>query len=286
MKIDFNNLKEPYFIAEVGINHNGDLQVAKRLIDASFACQWSCVKFQKREPDICVPEHQKNQEKQTPWGKMTYLEYKKKMEFGKNEYDYIDRYCNRKPLDWTVSVWDNPSVDFIAQYNIPFIKIPSAKLTDEALLIKAVQTGRPLLVSTGMSTLQEIDKAVEILQRYNSNFALLHCNSAYPAPKSELNLQCIKTLRERYKCPVGYSGHEDDLEPTVYAAVLGVKIFERHVTLNHKMWGTDQPASLEVMGMDVLRKRVLDVDSALGNGEKIVTETEKEIRKKLRGDII
>jgi len=213
------------------------------------------------------------------------LEYKKRMEFGKNEYDYIDKYCNQKPISWTASVWDVPSVDFIAQYDVPFIKIPSAKLMDTELLIRACYTGKPLVVSTGMSTLEEIDRAVEILRRHSTNFILLHCNSAYPAPKIELNLKCIQTLQNRYKCPVGYSGHEDDLEPTVYAAVLGVKFFERHITLNHMMWGTDQASSLEVMGMDILRKRIKDIDMILGNGEKKVTENEIPIRNKLRGDL-
>lgn len=283
MAIDFNNLKSPYFIAEIGINHNGDLQVAKKLIDASFACQWDCVKFQKKTPEICVPENEKNNPKETPWGNMTYLEYKKKMEFGKEEYDYIDKYSREKPIDWTASVWDIPSLEFIAAYDVPFIKIPSAKLTDDELLIRACEIGKPLVVSTGMSTLEEIDRAVEILEKYHTNYVLMHCNSAYPAPKSELNLKCIKTLQKRYKCPIGYSGHEEDLEPTVYAAVLGAKFFERHITLNHKMWGTDQASSLEVMGMDILRKRMRDIETVLGDGIKKVTEAEKEVRKKLRG---
>jgi N-acetylneuraminate synthase len=283
MPIDFKNLKTPYFIAEIGINHNGDLQIAKRLIDAAFACQWDCVKFQKREPDIAVPEHQKNQPKDTPWGKMTYLEYKKRIEFGKKEYDYIDKYCKEKPIDWTASVWDLPSLEFINQYDVPFIKIPSAKLTEKKLIIKACQTRKPIILSTGMSTIEEIDEAVSILKKYASQYLLMHCNSVYPAPPNELNIRCIQTLRERYKCPVGYSGHEIDLEPTVYAVVLGAKVIERHITLDHKMWGTDQEASLEVLAMDMLKKRIKDIDSILGDGVKIVTEKEKEIRKKLRG---
>ncbi|MDO8663920.1 MAG: N-acetylneuraminate synthase family protein [Candidatus Wildermuthbacteria bacterium] len=283
MAIDFNNLKEPYLVAEVGINHNGDLQIAKKLIDAAFSCNWNCVKFQKRTPEICVPENQKSVEKDTPWGKMTYLEYKKRIEFGKREYDYIDKYCKEKPIDWTASVWDIPSLEFIASYDVPFIKIPSAKLTDKELLVAAAKTGKPLMVSTGMSTIEEIDEASDILEKNKAQYVLMHCNSAYPTPVNELNLNCLKTLRERYKCPIGYSGHERDLEPTVYAAVLGARIFERHVTANHNMWGTDQLSSLEVTGMDMLRKRIKDVDSILGNGEKKVTEGEIPMRKKLRG---
>lgn len=283
--IDFKNLKKPYFIAEIGINHNGDLQIAKKLIDAASAAQWDCVKFQKRDPDIAVPESQKNLPKETPWGKMTYLEYKKRMEFGKEEYDYIARYCQEKPIDWTASVWDLPSLEFILSYNVPFLKIPSAKLTDRELLTAAAKSGKPLIVSTGMSDLNDIDPAVEILEKYAPlRYILMHCNSAYPAPRAELNIKCVQTLRGKYKCPVGYSGHEYDLEPTVFAAVLGAKAFERHITLDHTMWGTDQAASLEITGMDTLRRRIQDIDLILGDGEERVTESEIPIRKKLRGD--
>jgi len=281
--IDFKKLKEPYLIAEIGINHNGDLQIAKRLIDAAHACHWDCVKFQKRDPDICVPEHQKNNPKETPWGKMTYLEYKKRIEFGKEEYDYIDTYCKEKPIDWAASVWDIPSLEFISNYTIPFIKIPSAKLTDKELIMQSCKTGKPLIVSTGMSTIEEIDETVDILEKYASQYVLLHCNSAYPAPYNELNLRCIHALQERYKCPIGYSGHEKDLEPTVYASVLGANIIERHITLDHDMWGTDQASSLEVLAMDMLKKRIKNIDQILGSSRKVVTENEKAMRKKLRG---
>lgn len=281
--MNFNNLKKPYFIAEIGINHNGDLKIVKKLIDAAFACQWDCIKFQKKEPEICVPDHQKNNPKETPWGKMTYLEYKKRLEFGKKEYDYIDKYCKEKPIDWTASVWDLPSLEFLLNYDIPFIKIPSAKLTDEKLLIEASKSGKPLIVSTGMSTIKEIDRAVKILEKHASQYVLMHCNSAYPAPQNELNLRCIQTLQKRYKCPIGYSGHEDNLEPTVCATILGVRIIERHITIDHNMWGTDQASSLEVMGMDMLKKRINNISTILGDGEKRVFESEKIIRKKLRG---
>lgn len=282
--IDFKNLKDPYFIAEVGINHNGDLQIVKKLIDAAWASQWHCVKFQKREPDISVPEAQKSLPKETPWGKMTYLEYKKRLEFGKKEYDYIDKYCREKPIDWTASVWDVPSLEFILNYNVPFIKIPSAKLTDLTLLEAAAKSGKPLIVSTGMSDFTEIDPAVNILNKHNARYALLHCNAAYPAPEGELNVKCVQTLRKKYGCPVGYSGHEYGLEPTVFAAVLGAKIFERHITLDHTMWGTDQAASLEITGMDTLKRRIEHVDLVLGDGVERVTESEIPIRKKLRGE--
>lgn len=282
--LDFKNLKKPYLIAEIGINHNGELQIAKKLIDAVFSCQWDCIKFQKKDPRICVPDHQKNIPKETPWGKMTYLEYKIRMEFGKDEYDYIDNYCKEKPIDWTASVWDLPSLEFILNYDVPFIKIPSAKLTEKKLITEAAKSGKPLVVSTGMSTIEEINEAVEILEKHASQYVLMHCNSAYPAPHPELNIKCIQTLRERYKCPIGYSGHEYDLEPTVFAVVLGAKVIERHITLDHAMWGTDQSSSLQVTAMDMLRRRMEDIDVVLGDGNKRVTENEKTIRKKLRGN--
>ena len=281
--IDFKKLTEPYLIAEIGINHNGELQITKKLIDAAFACGWACVKFQKRTPEICVPESQKNVMRETPWGEITYLEYKYKMEFGKKEYDYIDDYCREKPIHWSASVWDIPSLEFIVKYSIPFIKIPSAKLNEKELLMQACKTGKTLIVSTGMSTIEEIDEAVEILEKSASQYVLMHTNSAYPTPIDELNIRCIENLKKRYGCVVGYSGHEHGLEPTVYAAALGASVIERHITLDHNMWGTDQASSIEVMGMDMLRKRIKNINTILGDGIKRISESEILIREKLRG---
>lgn len=275
----------PYVIAEIGINHNGDLQIAKKLIDAANACGWNCVKFQKREPDIAVPEAQKSVMRDTPWGRITYLEYKKKVEFGRAEYDYIDAYCKEKPIAWTASPWDIPSLEFMLGYDVPFIKIASAGNTDRELLGMACASGKPLFVSTGMSTLEEVDALVDFLEKHSDgNYILLHTNSAYPAPTDELNLRMIRTLKERYRCLVGYSGHEYDLEPTVVAATLGAKVIERHVTLDHDMWGTDHSASLTVPAMAMLHGRMRDVLAMLGDGEKRITDKEKEARKRLRGD--
>lgn len=275
----------PYMIAEIGINHNGDLQIAKKLIDAANASLWNCVKFQKREPDIAVPEAQKNVMRDTPWGRITYLEYKKKVEFGKTEYDYIDKYCREKPIAWTASPWDIPSLEFLLTYDLPFIKIASAGNGDREMMKLACESGRPLLVSTGMSTLEEIDEMVSSLEKYsNGNYILLHTNSAYPTPAEDLNLRMIKTLKERYHCLVGYSGHEQDLEPTVVATALGAKVIERHVTLDHDMWGTDHAASLTVAAMAMLQGRMKEVLVMLGTGEKTVTEKEREVRRKLRGN--
>lgn len=281
--IDFSAIEKPYLIAEIGINHNGDIQNAKRLVDAAFACQWDCVKFQKRNPDKAVPEHQKNQPKDTPWGSMTYLEYKYRMEFGRKEYDALNRYAQTKPIAWTASVWDLDSVDFMEKYDVPFLKIPSALLTDENLLKAACRTGIPILASTGMSTLREIDRAVLVMEKYSSQFALMHCNSTYPAPPSELNFSVIPKLRKRYNCVVGYSGHEYGLAHTPLAVAFGALIIERHITLDHSMWGTDQSASIEPQGMDKLRKHLRDVLAAVGDGKKIVYPGELAARKKLRG---
>ncbi|MCX5677965.1 MAG: N-acetylneuraminate synthase family protein [Candidatus Omnitrophica bacterium] len=272
-----------FMIAEIGINHNGNLDIAKRLIDAAFACNWDCVKFQKRTPEICVPEHQKGVMRDTPWGRMTYLEYRHKVEFGDAEYSYIDRYCKEKPLAWTASIWDLPSLDFILKYDISFIKIPSAKLTDKELIGQACRVGKPVILSTGMSTIEEVDEAVEVLEKYSKgNYVIMHTNSTYPTPAAEVNLRVIPLLQKRYGCIVGYSGHEYDLEPTVIASVLGAKVVERHITLDHGMWGSDHAASLEVHAMNMLYKRIKDIDMLLGDGVKRITEKELEIRKKLK----
>ncbi len=274
---------EPYFIAEIGINHNGDLNIAKRLIDASYAIGWDCVKFQKRTPDIAVPETQKKVMRSTPWGEMTYLDYKKKIEFGKNEYDYIDKYCKEKPIHWTASPWDIPSLEFILQYDIPFIKLASATNGNTEIIKRACESGKSIIMSTGMCTQEELDKSVDILERYsNGNYALLHTNSVYPAPIDSLNLKYIQTLKNRYNCVVGYSGHEQNLEPTVAAVTLGADIVERHVTLSHDMWGTDQKASLEINAMYMLYHRCIDINTILGDGEKKFEENEQQVRKKLR----
>jgi N-acetylneuraminate synthase len=282
-EVDFNNLEKVYMIAEIGINHNGDMGIAKRLIDGTFAVGWDCVKFQKRNPDVCVPEEQKNVPKETPWGKMTYLEYKKRMEFEKKEFDYIDGYCKEKPIDWTTSVWDLDSLEFMKQYKVPYLKIPSAHLTNDELLIASAKTEIPILLSTGMSTIEETDKAVELLKKHANQFALLVCNSAYPAKIDELNLRQIPKLKERYDCVIGYSGHEFGLDSTTMAVALGAQIIERHITIDHAMWGTDQSASVEIQGMDKLAKQIRSVPKMLGDGEKKVFESELSARKKLRG---
>jgi N-acetylneuraminate synthase len=279
-----NETSSPYLIAEIGINHNGDMQIAKRLIDAANATGWNAVKFQKRCPDIAVPEAQKSVPRETPWGTMTYLEYKKRIEFEKPEYDIINTYCAQKPIAWSASPWDMPSLEFLLNYDVPFIKVASATNDNEEMLIEACKSGKPLIVSTGMSTLEEVDYTVELLEKHgNGDYILLHTNSSYPAANDELNLAVMNTLKERYHCLVGYSGHEMNLEPTVVAAAMGARVIERHVTLSHDMWGTDQKASLEVHAMDMLRKRIDSIVQTMGDGEKRIYEGEAAARKKLRG---
>ena len=273
----------PFFIAEIGINHNGDLQIAKRLIDAAFSIGWDSVKFQKREPDIAVPEDQKNIMRDTPWGRMTYLDYKKRIEFGKKEYDYIDQYCKEKPIAWSASPWDMPSLEFLLEYDVPFLKIASASNGNEELLVAACKSGKPIFMSTGMCTQDELDDSVRILEKYCSGgYVLMHTNSTYPTDNDKLNLLYIQTLKNRYGCLVGYSGHEQNLEPTVAAVTLGARVVERHVTVSHDMWGTDQKASLEIHAMYMLYNRCKKICEALGTGEKILDSKEIEVRHKLR----
>jgi len=288
-KITINNKTltpncEPYFIAEIGINHNGDMQICKKLIDSANATNWDSVKFQKRVPELAVPEDQKSVMRDTPWGRISYLEYKKRIEFGREEFDEIDAYCKSKPLDWSASPWDLPSLEFLAKYDLPYIKIASATNSDNELLKRCCEMKKPLIVSTGMSTMEEIDDTVELLEKHsNGDYIILHTNSTYPTKNSELNLRIIETLQSRYDCLVGYSGHEYNILSSVVAAALGAVIIERHITVSHDMWGTDQKSSLEISGMHMLRNRILRIYEAMGDGVKVLSEEEMQVRKKLRG---
>ena len=213
---------------------------------------------------------------------MSYLEYKYRVEFNKTEYDIIDKYCDGK-IPWTVSIWDLNSLSFIENYEVPFIKIPSALITNLELIEEVSKTKIPVIISTGMSDWNIVDSAVNSLEKYNNDYAILHCNSTYPAPENELNLNVIKAMIDRYDCIVGYSGHEYDLEPSVLAVSLGAKIIERHITLDHNMWGTDHKSSLEVHAMDLLQKRLKNINLMLGSYDKYITESEKIVMRKLRG---
>lgn len=269
-----------YIIAEIGINHNGNIDVAKQLIDASAEAGCDAVKFQKRTPELCVPDDQKDKMRHTPWGYISYMEYREKVEFGKDEFSEIVDYCQEKGIDWQASAWDEPSVDFLEQFAPIAHKVASASLTDSALLLKMRQQGRPIILSTGMSQMEQIKAAVELVG--TDDLILAHCTSAYPCPPAELNLKMIQTLRDMYPCPIGYSGHEVGLPTTVAAVTLGASLIERHITLDRAMWGSDQAASIEPGGLRKLVKYIRVVEEALGDGVKSVYESEQPGLQKLR----
>lgn len=273
------------FIAEIGINHNGSLEIAKKLIDMAKGCDVDIVKFQKRTPDICVPENMKNTMRyNTPWGDITYLEYRHKVEFWENEYDEIDRYCKKIDIEWMASAWDIEAQKFLRRYDLKYNKIASAVLINHKLLEMVTDEGKHTFISTGMSTLEEIDEAVEIFRNKKCSFELMHCNSTYPANAEEINLRCIPTLRERYQCDVGYSGHESGVQVSLAAVVFGITSLERHITLNRTMWGTDHAASLEKHGLELLVRDVKVILKALGNGKKVLYPGEIVKRQQLRGN--
>ncbi len=270
-----------YIIAEVGINHNGSLALAKKIIDGAVFSGCDAVKFQKRTPELCVPKDQWYIERETPWGRMTYIEYRRKVEFDIEDYSEIDRYCKERGISGLASCWDEESVDFIEQFNPPLYKVPSASLTDHNLLRKVKATGKTVIISTGMSTMEEIKDAVSVVG--SDNFMIAHSTSAYPCNVRELNLKMIPVLMEKYPhIPIGYSGHETGLAPTWAAVALGACFVERHVTLDRAMWGTDQAASVEVFGMHHLVRNIRDIEKSLGDGVKQVYESEKDALKKLR----
>ncbi len=268
-------------IAEIGINHNGSLEIARKLIDGAYLAGAEAVKFQKRTPELCVPKEQWNLERDTPWGRITYIEYRRRMEFGDAEFAAIDRHCRERGMLWFASCWDEEAVDFMERYDPPCYKIASASLTDDELLRKVRRTGRPLMLSTGMSTAAEIDEAVMALGR--EKLLLAHATSTYPCTPSELNLRMIETLHRLYpECPVGYSGHETGLAPTWAAVALGATFVERHITLDRALWGSDQAASVEIGGFLRLVSNIRDIEKAMGDGVKRVYEGEKAQIAKLR----
>jgi N-acetylneuraminate synthase len=269
-----------FIVAEIGINHNGSIETCKKLIDLAAEMGCDAVKFQKRTPDVCVPEKQKHVMRETPWGTMTYLEYRKKIEFGKKEYEEIDEYCKQKGIIWYASPWDVHSVDFLKEFDVPCYKIPSACLTDEELLKKVKATKKPIILSTGMSTIEQIKKAVDLLGE--ENLILLHCNSSYPASDEELDLNVIKTLRKHFNCPIGYSGHEVGVFSSIIAVAIGACMVERHITLDRAMWGTDQAASLEKRGLELVAREAKLIPKYLGESTKKVYESEKQVMAKLR----
>ena len=276
----FNQKASPYFIAEVSSNHGKDLQRSFDFIDSAAEAGCDAVKFQKRTPELCVPPEQRDIMRETPWGTMTYLDYRYRTEFEKPEYDEIDRYCREVGIDWFASPWDEPSVDFLEQYDPVCHKVASATITDLGLLRALRRTGRPIIMSTGMSSMDEIRTAVAELDR--DNLLLAHATSTYPCKPEELNLRMISTLRTEFDVPVGYSGHETGLSTTVATIALGACFIERHITLDRSMWGSDQAASVEVGGLGRLVRDIRVVESALGDGVKKVYDSELPSRQKLR----
>ena len=274
--------KNIFIIAEAGINHNGEIKLAKNLIDVAVTAGCDAVKFQKRTPDICVPEKMKSVMRETPWGVMTYLDYKKKIEFGELEFDIIANYCEQKNIAWSASAWDIESLKFLDKYDLTFNKVASALATHKEFLKEVAKRKILTYVSVGMCEYGDIDAIVSIFHDYNCPLVLMHTISTYPANEEDLNLKMIQTLAEKYGLPVGYSGHESSVSPSIVAATLGAVAIERHITLDRAMWGTDHSASLEANGLNHLVGSIRKISVVLGDGVKKKIEAETEVAKKLR----
>jgi N-acetylneuraminate synthase len=270
-----------YVIAEIGINHNGSLELARKLIDGAVLAGADCVKFQKRTPELCTPRDQWDLERDTPWGRIRYIDYRHKVEFNFAQFAEIDRHCRDRGIAWTASAWDEPSVEFLARFSVPFLKVASASVTDLGLLSAVKASGIPTMLSTGMSTTDEIDRAIALLGE--DGLLLAHTTSSYPCPPKELNLRCIEWLHGQYPlAQVGYSGHEVGLATTYAAVVMGATFVERHVTLDRSMWGSDQAASVEIVGLQRLVRDLRTIEESLGDGIKVVYPSEAKARERLR----
>jgi N-acetylneuraminate synthase len=268
-------------VAEIGINHNGSLEIARKLIDGAVLAGCDAVKFQKRTPERCVPRDQWYVERDTPWGRMPYIEYRRRVELSERDFEAIDRYCRERSIMWFASCWDEESVDFIERFETPCYKAASASLTDLPLLRRMRSTSKPLMISTGMSTTEEIDRAVAAVGE--EDLLVAHATSTYPCPVEQVNLRMIDTLRRRFpRIPIGYSGHETGLAPTWAAVAMGATFVERHITLDRAMWGSDQAASVEVVGLVRLVANIRDIERSLGDGVKRIYDEELTARMKLR----
>ena len=270
-----------YITAEIGINHNGDIEIAKELIKNSKSAGVDAVKFQKRTIDTVYSEDVLNQFRESPWG-TTQREQKEGLEFSFEEYSEIDNYCKELDIDWYASAWDLESQDFLNQFDMPVNKVASAMTTNKDFLKKVAQDNKPTFISTGMCTVEEIKTAVDIFNQNNCNFVLMHTNSEYPSREEKLNLKMINTLKKEFNCNVGYSGHESSVSPSLVAATLGAVSIERHITLDRSMYGSDQAASLEYPGMKNLVDTVRKLNLIIGDGKKVITDVEQEVAKKLR----
>jgi len=270
-----------YVIGEIGLNHNGSVDLAKKLIDVAADAGAQAVKFQKRTPDISTPEHMKNVLRETPWGEMTYLEYRYRVEFDREQYIEIGDHATLRGLDWFASPWDVPAVEFLEDLNVVAHKVASASVTDLDLLAALAATGKPVILSTGMSTMEQIDAAVEVLG--TDNLVILHATSTYPLPPEEANIRMIPTLRAAYPgVPIGYSGHERGLQISLAAVALGATAVERHITLDRAMWGSDHAASLEPTGFEHLVRDIRVIEQAMGDGVKQLFPGELAPMAKLR----
>jgi N-acetylneuraminate synthase len=270
-----------YVIAEIGLNHNGDVEIAKRLIDVAADSGAQAVKFQKRTPAISTPEHMKGTPRETPWGTMTYLEYRYRVEFDREQYIEIGDYATMRGLSWFASPWDEEAVAFLEDLDVVAHKVASASVTDIAMLAALARTGKPVILSTGMSTLEQVDRAVEVLG--TENLVILHATSTYPLPPEEANIRMITTLQARYEgVPIGYSGHERGLQISIGAVALGAVAVERHITLDRTMWGSDHAASLEPVGFEHLVRDIRVLGEAMGDGIKRIYPGELAPLAKLR----
>jgi len=270
-----------FVIAEIGINHNGDLTLAKKLIDGAIQADCNMVKFQKRTIDLVYTKQELDKQRNSPWG-ITNREQKMGLEFGESEYDEIDRYCRQSGIEWTASAWDIPSQLFLRKYDLSYNKVASPLLTHIELLRTIAEEKKHTFISTGMSTMEQIEKAVSIFREAGCSFELMHCNSTYPLKPENANLRVINTLRDTFKCDVGYSGHEVGIIVSCAAASLGATSLERHITLDRSMYGSDQAASLELSGLNRLVKYVRDIEVALGSPTKRIQPSEVPAMKKLR----
>ena len=273
-----------FIIGEIGINHNGDLAIAKKLIDVAADAGADAVKFQKRTIDLVYSKEILDSPRESPWG-TTQRDQKKGLEFGYDEYTEIDVYCKRKGIEWFASAWDIESQKFLRQFDLKYNKVASAMLVYEDLLKEIASEGRHTFISTGMSSYDEIDRAVQIFKDANCSYELMHCVSTYPMKDEDANLKLITVLKERYNCPVGYSGHEVGLAVSYAAAALGISSLERHITIDRAMYGSDQAASVEPSGFEMLVGAVRKIELAMGTGEKKVMDAEVSIAEKLRAHI-
>ena len=271
-----------FVIAEIGINHNGSIETAKKLIDMAVDCKCDAVKFQKRTLEKVIPKEMWHNKKETPWGYIEYIDYKRKLEFGKKEYDEINEYCKKKGIDWFASAWDIESQKFLDKYDLKYNKIASPMLTFDDLVEHVAKQGKKTFVSTGMSIWEEVDDAVSIFRHEQCPFVLMHCVGIYPCPDDKLNLKVIPKIKERYGGEIGYSGHSPGIIDASLAVSLGARYIEKHITLDRSMFGSDQSASLEKNGLRYVVQNANEVLDMLGDGEKVIYDEEMEVRDKLK----